>query len=245
MLSEDAMRVLVLAVLPLTLAACQSNWEKEGRAAEASGGGASRSYDAANFTGVELRGADDVVVRVGPAFSVKAEGDAKVLDQLDIRVVDNVLRVGRKDSHGWNWHGSGAKVLVTMPSLTAASVAGSGNLDVDRAGGDFAGAIAGSGNLKVAQLSGGSVDLSIAGSGDMTIGGTATKLNANTVGSGDIDAQGLTADAASVSIAGSGSVRGTVKGEAQVSIMGSGDAVLTGGARCKVSKMGSGDAQCS
>jgi CarD family transcriptional regulator len=56
------------AMLPL--AACQSNWEKKGEAAQASGAGATRSYAATGFTGVELRGSDDVDVKTGQTFSV-------------------------------------------------------------------------------------------------------------------------------------------------------------------------------
>jgi len=85
--------LLIVALLPL--AACQSNWEKQGEAAQVSGGGATRSFAASDFTGVEVRGSDDVDVKTGQKFAVTAEGDAKVLDQLDIRVVNGTLRVGR------------------------------------------------------------------------------------------------------------------------------------------------------
>jgi hypothetical protein len=237
---------LILAASPLLLAACQSNWEREGRSAQASGEGTTRNYDAKDFTRVEVAGPDDVEVRAGNAFSVTAEGDAKILDRLDIKVHDGTLSVGRKKQGGWNWgDGDGVKVHVTLPRLTGASVAGSGNLDADRAEGDFAGNVAGSGNLNVAALSGNSADLAIAGSGNLKVAGQAAKLSASIAGSGDIDARGLSSTSADVSIAGSGSVRGTVKGPATVSIIGSGDAELGGGASCKVSRMGSGDARCS
>jgi len=237
---------LILAATPLLLAACQSNWEREGRAAQASGEGTSRSYDAKDFTKVDLRGPDDVDVRAGDSFSVRAEGDAKTLDRLEIAVVDGTLRIGRKESSGWHWGGGpGVKVHVTLPRLNAASVSGSGNLDVDRAEGDFAGDVAGSGNLSVGALNGSAADLAIAGSGNLKIAGQAAKLSASIAGSGEIDAKGLSATSADVSIAGSGSVRGTVKGPASVSIMGSGDVELGGGASCSVNRMGSGNARCS
>lgn len=235
--------LLIVALLPL--AACQSNWEKQGQAAQASGTGATRNFAASGFTGVELRGPDDVDVKTGQNFSVTAEGDSKVLDQLDIRVVDGALRVGRKDSKD-RWFNSdhGARIHVVMPRLTAASVSGSGDLGVDRAEGDFSGAVAGSGNLNIGELRANAADLSIAGSGDLNVAGNAAKLSASVAGSGDIDAVRLTATSADVSIAGSGNVRGTVKGPASVSIVGSGDVELGGGAKCTVSSVGSGEARC-
>jgi hypothetical protein len=234
--------LLIVALLPL--AACQSNWEKQGQAAQASGGGASRSFAASDFTGVDVRGSDDVDVKTGQKFAVTAEGDPKVLDKLDIRVVDGTLRVGRKDDK-WFGNDHGARVHVVMPKLTAAAVSGSGNLTADRAEGDFDGAISGSGNLSIADLRAGSADLSIAGSGDLTVAGSASKLSASIAGSGDIDAKRLPTSSADVSIAGSGNVLGTVKGPASVSIVGSGDAELGGGAKCSVSAIGSGEARCS
>lgn len=244
--------LLILAAAPLVLlGACQSKWEREGghsgEGAKSSGTPTSRTYQATGFTQVDLRGSDDVDVRVGNAFSVRADGDSEVLDQLDIRVEGNKLVVGRKDQK-WGWghrERRGVKVHVTLPRLEGASVGGSGTLDADKAEGDFNGSVAGSGDLRVASLTGGRVDLAIAGSGNLKIAGTATDLDASIAGSGDIDASGLTANKASVSIAGSGDVRAIVKGEADVSLIGSGSAELTGGAKCNTSKLGSGEARCS
>jgi len=235
--------LLIAAMLPIT--ACHASWEKDGPTAHSSGSGATRTYEAAGFTGVDLRGSDDVDVKAGNSFSVTAEGDPKVLDILEIKVVDGTLRVGRKSGNfGWS-DDHGAKIHVVMPKLNLASVSGSGNLTVDRAEGDFTGSIAGSGNLDVAALNANAAKLSVAGSGDMTLAGTVGKLTASIVGSGDIDGEKLTASGASISIVGSGNLSGVVKGGASVSIAGSGDVDLKGGAQCAVNAVGSGEAHCS
>ncbi|MDF7777908.1 DUF2807 domain-containing protein [Sphingomonas sp. AOB5] len=252
------MRTLLLALAALPLSACHASWDNDhankqgpGQAsADAippSGSGGSRSFDAKDFTEVELFGPDDIEVKYGTAFSVRADGDPKVLDELDITVRGGKLRVGRK-SQGWGWHSSsdgGVKVQVTLPRLTAASVTGSGDLTADKGEGDFEAELTGSGNLTIAALTGGSVEFKVVGSGDLKAAGTANRLDGEIMGSGDIDARGLTATGAKISIMGSGNVYGTVKGDANVSIMGSGDAELTGGAKCKISAMGSGEAKCS
>lgn len=235
---------ITAAVLPL--AACNFANGMSGDVVQPSGSGGTRNFDVSGFTEVSLRGADDVEVRNGPAFKVTAQGDSALLDRLEIRKDGDTLRIGRKDGD-WKWGGDkGAKIIVTLPKLLGASVAGSGDMTVDRAEGNFDASIAGSGNLSIAQFAGGKADLSIAGSGDLRIGaGQASEIDASIAGSGDIDAGGLKAARGDISIAGSGNLRAQVTGEADISIVGSGDVELTGGAKCSVSKMGSGEARCN
>lgn len=237
------MRMLaILAVLPL--AACGAM--AKGDAGESASG--TRSFALADFSKVELKGADDVIVTVGPAFAVRAEGPAKELDKLRITRDGATLSVGRENSSGFNWgasRGEGVRVYVSMPRIEAASVAGSGDMKVDRvAGGSFSGAIAGSGDLSIGTLQTASTKLSVAGSGGIAAKGVARDLTLSIAGSGGIDAGGLKASRARVSIAGSGSAVADVTGPAEVSLMGSGDAQLGAGAKCTVNKMGSGEARC-
>jgi len=240
------MKLALAITAALPLAACNFASGMSGDVVQPSGTGSTRNFDVADFTGVSLRGADDVEVKTGTAFKVTAEGDSALLDRLEIRKDGDTLRIGRKDGD-WKWGGGkGAKITVTLPKLTSASVAGSGDMTVDRAQGNFDGSIAGSGNLSIAQFAGGKADLSIAGSGDLSIAaGQASEIDASIAGSGDIDAPALKAERGDLSIAGSGNIRAQVTGEADISIVGSGDVELTGGAKCSVSKMGSGQARCS
>ncbi|MFL9840376.1 head GIN domain-containing protein [Sphingomonas sp. ST-64] len=236
---------LLAAALALPLAACNFANGMTGDVVKPSGQGDTRSYQVADFTGVSLRGSDNVEIRTG-AFSVTAEGDSKLLDRLEIRKDGDTLRVGRKDGD-WNWGGDrGARIIVTLPALADADIAGSGDMTIDQARGDFSGSVAGSGNLTLTSLAGGKANLSIAGSGDIIVtGGTASSLDVSIAGSGDVKAAGLKANGADISIAGSGNVRAQVSGNADISLVGSGDVELTGGAKCSVSSMGSGEARCS
>lgn len=237
-----------MMVLALPLAACGSvaMGSDSGDRAAASGTGTIRSFSVADFTGVELAGADDVDVRVGPAFSVRAEGASAELDKLDIRKDGSTLRVGRKrEFSNWSSDDKGVKVYVTMPRITDASLAGSGDMRVDRiSGGDFSGSLAGSGNLSLGELATSSAKFDLAGSGGIAAKGKVQKLSVSIAGSGDVEAGGLTATGADISIAGSGNVTAIVNGPADVSIMGSGDVSLGAGAKCSTSKMGSGEVRC-
>jgi len=238
--------LLVLALLPFATA-CHTSWgANNGTKVAASGPGTSRSFAATGFTGVALKGSDDVDVRTGPNFSVQAEGDPAVLDQLDIRLDGKTLNVGRKSKAGVMWDkGGAARIHIVLPQLRDVAVAGSGTMQVDRAVGTFDGVVAGSGDLSISAMAAEEASLSIAGSGNITLAGRADKLDLSVAGAGDLKGQQFTAKSADISIAGSGSVRANVGGPASVSILGSGDVELHGGAKCKVSKVGSGDAKCS
>lgn len=212
------------------------------------GSGATRSFAVRDFDGVALRGSDNVVVRVGAAESVTATGPEDELEKLEILVKDGELRIGRvKNSWSLGW-GSDRKpvvVTVTMPNLRRASVAGSGDMQVDQVRTpSFEGGIAGSGNLQIASLMADIASLHIAGSGDASVRGQAKSLDVSIAGSGNLEAEGLRAERAKIKVAGSGDVRAQVSGEADVSIVGSGDVRLAGNPRCRVSKMGSGEVTC-
>lgn len=241
----------VLSLIPLVIAtaACASGNANEAEV-QPSGVDGNRSFAATGFDKVALRGPDSVIVRVGPAASVSAAGDTAVLELLEIEVDNGTLKIDRKDRDedggiGWRSREGSATVTVTLPSLTAASVAGSGDMEVDRAEAtSFDASVAGSGNLRIASLTAEAADISIAGSGDTSVAGQARSVDISIAGSGNVDAAGLKSERADISIAGSGNVRAGVDGEAEVSIMGSGDVEITGNATCDVSKMGSGEVRC-
>lgn len=238
------MRVFViLAALPLLACSYVSDDDTPGIAA--TGSGNARSYAVDGFTKVALRGSDDIDIRVGSAFSVRAEGDPEVLDYLKIERKGDTLSVGRRSRTGFSWGGRSAKVFVTMPRIVAGAVAGSGDMAIDRAEGTaFDASGAGSGTIAVATLAVDRAAFSMAGSGGIRAGGTAKTVKVSIAGSGDVAAKGLKAADADVSIAGSGSVALDVTGPATVSIMGSGDVDLGPAAKCKVSKLGSGSVRC-
>jgi hypothetical protein len=240
-------KFILLAILPL--AACTAGHHHDANdasGAPASGGGTSRSYAVADFTGVDLSGSDDADVRVGGAFAVRAQGPSDMLDQMQIEKQGDTLVITRKPGSHFNWGGGrNVKVFVTMPSIAAATVSGSGDLSVDNvSGGAFKGAASGSGDLSITHLAVDSADLSITGSGDLTAAGTAKQASLSVMGSGELDAGDLTASGATVSATGSGDIKARVNGHATGSVTGSGDVDLGSGATCDISKTGSGDVTC-
>lgn len=240
---------ILLALVPalLPLAACSgASFFSGDDGVAATGSGSSRSFAVADFTGVSLRGSDDVSVTLAATFSVRAEGPSEVLDRLKIERDGDMLKIGRKSDPSFNWGSyKGAKIFVTLPRLTSANVAGSGDMTVAAAEGDsFEASNAGSGSIAIGALKVKSADFNIAGSGEISAKGTADKLKIAIAGSGDIDVAGVKASSADASIAGSGSVRADVNGPATVQILGSGDVDMGSNATCTTSKLGSGSVTC-
>lgn len=241
-------KLLTLTLALAGLAACG------GVAAAQQGSDSSRDYGLAGFDRVSTAGPQRVVITVGPAASVRATGPLEALDLLEVDVDGGELRIGPKHdrrSHD-DWRDIDWDKLepitfqVTVPRLEAASLAGSGRVEVDRVDGrEFGAAVAGSGQLEVASLSVDNARFSVAGSGGLIARGRAREARVSIAGSGEVRAREVASEAAWVSIVGSGDAALTVDDDAHVSIMGSGDVDIAGPARCSVSRMGSGRVTCN
>lgn len=210
----------------------------------------SKAFAVGDFQRIELAGPYDVQVKTGSKASVNVRGPQNIIERMVIEVKGDELHIHSRNERGfhfnWGSHDDGVQVMVTVPALAGAAVAGSGEIAVDKVAGDkFDGSISGSGELNIAAMEVKALAVNIAGSGDVKIAGKAQSAEYNIAGSGDLDASALEAQDLDVSIAGSGNARGRAVGTAKVSIMGSGDAEITGGAKCDVNKMGSGDVHCS
>jgi hypothetical protein len=240
------MRYSVAAAIAASaaLAGCHASAEE--------GGGAtvSRNYQVGNFQQIEVAGPYDVDVRTGGNPGVSARGSEKLLERTVVEVQGNKLIIHPENNHGffhfgWTSHGK-ASFTVTVPQLAGATIAGSGDIRVDKvAGPRFEGTVAGSGGIDVAALDVQQLKLSIAGSGGVKGAGKAQSAEYEIAGSGDVDAGAIQTQQVKVSIAGSGGVKAHSAGTADVSIMGSGDVEVAGGAKCNVSKAGSGSVRCS
>ncbi len=208
-----------------------------------------RSFEVGDFERLAVAGPYEVEVRTGSAPSVQARGPQAAIERMRVEVDGDTLEIGSKKRSGLriSWSSSDSvQVTITVPSLKAAAIAGSGDITVDRVTGDsFEGGIAGSGDLRLANVAVNQLKMGISGSGEIRAAGRARNAEYEIAGSGGIEADELVAETAAVSIAGSGSVNGNATGTAAVNIMGSGDVRLRGGAQCTISKAGSGNVTCS
>jgi hypothetical protein len=254
-------RVLTMALIASLATLGTMSAAQEGEQAAA----ASRSYDLAAFEEISVVGPHHIVVSVGPAFSVRADGPQQTLADTEVKVEDGRLEIHPVDDEDYWDRRCGdrddprnkrrwrcwddyepATFHVTLPRIAAASLVGGGDMRIDRVEGEeFSASVAGSGDLDVAELQVGDVRFSIAGSGDLVARGSARHSRVSIAGSGNLQAREVTSNDASISIAGSGDVALTVQDDARVSIVGSGDVEIAGPARCSVSRFGGGRVRCN
>ncbi|MEQ8743540.1 head GIN domain-containing protein [Parasphingorhabdus sp.] len=246
-------RILFLAPL-LALAACEgsiANAVGEAAGDVTSSGsfsdGIAIGTSATNpgaFEGVTLAGPDNIVFTTG-AYSIRAEGDAKAIEQLRYKISGDEIKIGREKS-GISWGDTGrATIYVSAPSLRSAKLAGSGDMEVDAMTTESTKLnIAGAGNIRVAKIETASLDSKIAGSGNLTLAGTADSVDISIAGSGDVSGKDMKAESVSISVAGSGNVELSSDGSVDAKVMGSGDVRIHGDAKCKSRAMGSGDITC-
>jgi len=241
---RKSLAAAVIAASAATSACSQSRDEGPGATV-------SRNFAVGGFQQIEVAGPYDVTVRTGGKPGVSAQGSQKLLDRTVVVVQGDKLVIHTKETKGFHFMSFGtrghADFTVTVPQLRGATVAGSGDIHVDKVQGDrFDGTVAGSGGLKLEAVNVGALKLTIGGSGKASArGGKAQSADYSIAGSGDIEAGDVQTEQAKVTIAGSGGVKAHATGTADVNIMGSGAVDVSGGAKCSVSKAGSGSVRCS
>jgi hypothetical protein len=192
------------------------------------------------FHDVDSSGAFDVRVEHGDTYAVTVAIDANLLPLLETRVVGTTLRI---DSDYHLEHVvPGPHVIVRTPSVSGATLSGSGRLAVLSVHETRAVTLrlSGSGSMDYDGTSP-MVKVHLGGSGDVNLAGSTGYVALELSGSGTIDAASLPATAGSIELDGSGNVRATIDGPADVSLAGSGDIDLFGHVSIqRSSKSGSG-----
>ena len=124
------MRWMLAATLGLAACSAGNNGERD----------AQPSNDAAlrDFTGVTLSSSDEVEIVQGPAFAIQVEGTEAAKEGLEIRRDGDMLKIGRKSGNFWGKGDDGARIRVTMPTIAAAALAGSGDMTIGQVRGDRA-----------------------------------------------------------------------------------------------------------
>lgn len=208
---------------------------------------AEQSFAVGSFDRIALGGSPEVTVTTGKAVSVRASGDQKALDRLDIRVEGGTLKIGTKRGN-WsvNWSDLGkVSIAVTVPMVRGVDIGGSGSVSIDRVKvADFAAEVGGSGSIKVAALDTQTAKFGVAGSGGIDAVGRCGSADMSIAGSGSLRLAALKCATLKADVAGSGDIDANASQTAKVSIAGSGDVRVGGGAKCSVSKAGSGRATC-
>lgn len=220
------------AVMAMGLTACSE--PKEGQQSgqsvttqnsvvQVGGKDVTKNFAFQDFTGVELASGDDVRVRQGAHFAIRAVGPAAEIEDLVLRIDQGRLIIDRQKGTVAT---DDVDIEVVMPSLNQLIVTGSGDAKAD-------------------QIQGAEARLTVTGSGDLDVeGGQVTRATLNLTGSGSLDSEKMRAETLDIRVTGSGEVDAFASGTAAIAINGSGSVKVKGGARCTISRNGSGKAEC-
>ena len=168
--------------LTFSLAAAASLFALQAQAAE-------QTRTVAPFSTVSNSGPVSVHIEVGKAQSVTVSGGDELVGDLLTEVVGNELKLHmRHDTTNFNSHHDSLRVTITVPQLTAFTMAGAGE-------------------TVITHMSGDALDVRFGGAGSLKADGSVRNLTLNVGGVGSIDTRDLHAESATVNVGGVGSVK--------------------------------------
>jgi hypothetical protein len=162
--------------------------------------------DVAPFAGVELAGANTVVIEVGGSLAVAVTGDDNLVDQVTTVVEDGRLVIDNIGSFTTN---ASMSVAVSTPALDTVELAGAGTMTVDGiADDDFSAELTGDGTLAAS--------------------GTVDRLATTLAGTGTLDLHNLVATDATAQLQGTGTIRVHATTTLDATLSGTGTIVYRG-----------------
>jgi hypothetical protein len=223
--------LLILAVLTVTAGYTKGQSGKETR-------------NVSDFNEVSFGISGNLYIKLGSSFSVVLDGDKEYLGEVET-VVRNGKLIIRSDNHRFfNFANHQTEVYVTMPSIKALGVSGSGKAVIEDAvkADMFDLDVSGSGRITVKELKVTEFNSGISGSGDVIIegAGEASKGDIQISGSGSYKGENFKIASLEVSISGSGGCSCNVIDNLKASVSGSGSVYYSGNPRLDVRSSGSG-----
>ena len=194
--------------------------------------GQKRNVDVGNFTELSLGIPATLYIKQGSNEKVEIDCDDDIYDEIEFEMRGDRLVI-KREGKGWNWNSgwrrSEVDVYVTMRTIEALSVSGSGNMESDGTlnTDDLELAVSGSGDMDL-KIESDELETRISGSGSISLSGSAEEADARISGSGRVKAEDLTVKTFDARISGSGSCYITVKEEIEASISGSGSVYYAG-----------------
>ncbi|HUX95890.1 MAG TPA: head GIN domain-containing protein [Bacteroidales bacterium] len=194
------------------------------------------------FTKVSFGVPGNLYIRFGSDFKVVLEADKDFLSEIETEISNGKLVI-RRDRWS-NFNNKKVVINITMPSLEALSVSGSGQAEVVDAlkAGSLNLGVSGSGRVFLNDISAESLDGRISGSGDIILKGNGSVNNGDISisGSGKYTGESVKIDQADISISGSGSCLCHVTGRLEAHVSGSGNVTYLGNPKVDARVSGSG-----
>jgi hypothetical protein len=204
---------------------------------------ATRNFGITSFDKVRVEGPFDVALKTGVAPYATASGSSAALDRVAIEVRGDTLVV-RNDVNAWggdpNRNLGPVEISLGTHDLSAAWVAGSGSLTIDRAKGlTFVLSIAGSAIADVGQADVDQLNVTLVGTASATLGGRAGKMVALVRGISSLDATNLAVKDAALTADGTTKIKANVSNSVTVGATGPATIELDGRPACTLRVNGS------
>jgi hypothetical protein len=210
--------LVAVLVLVLVLVALLARGGSSSSGVQGSGVPATQSRVLAAFSRLDLAGSNDVTVVVGGRQSVVVHADSNLMHNVTTRVVAGTLVIGTTGSFSPR---SPMSVEVSVPSLAAVELSGSGEISVT--------------GIDAPRLT-----VTLPGSGTFYAGGTVTQLDVTLGGSGLAQLDNLVARDVHAVVTGSGLIRVTATTSLNAAVSGSGAIIYSGNPQVTSSVTGSG-----
>jgi len=207
--------VLVLAAVVVALLARGGSL---GLGVQGSGVAATQARVLPTFSSLDLAGSNNVTVAVGGRQSVVVHADSNLMRYVTTRVVAGTLVIGTTGSFTTR---TPMSVEVSVPSLAAATLSGSGEISVT--------------GIDAPRLT-----VTLPGSGTLYAGGSVTQLNVTLGGSGLAQLGDVAARDVHAVVTGSGLIRVTATASLNAAVSGSGAIIYSGNPQVTSSVTGSG-----
>jgi Putative auto-transporter adhesin, head GIN domain len=165
-------------------------------------------------------------LKQGATESVVLEGDPDILEKIETEVKGNRLVIKAQDRwYRWNWGNNKITAYVTMKTIRALNVGGSGNLIGEGrfSADDLDLRVSGSGNIDVEADARGQIEADVSGSGNISLKGKCDNIDSDVSGSGKVRLGVAVSDQASFGVSGSGKIEASGSANrVKISISGSG-----------------------
>jgi hypothetical protein len=196
------------------------------------------------FSGIIVSGSHNVYITMGTTESLRLEGDADAINEVETKVENGVLKIRNKkqlNTRSWN-NTAKVKIYIQAKDINNLVLSGSGNIEIK--------GIVKSTNLNTTLSGSGSISANIevenynaviSGSGEIYTKGNAINAKITIAGSGDFNGSGLKTSNTSAKVSGSGDISIIVDKQLDALTSGSGDIRYSGNAVVNSKKSGSGN----
>jgi hypothetical protein len=195
------------------------------------------------FSGISSSGSYTIFITMGDKESLRLEGSSEMINQIETKVENGILKIRNKKQMNWKSWNSGGKVSIYIEARTLHGITLSGSGDIDVSGTvkstGLTNTLSGSGSISQSMDAENFVAI-ISGSGKIMAKGKAQNVKITIAGSGNFDGKELQTSNSNVKLSGSGNITITADKYLEALMSGSGNIRYGGNPSVNYTKSGSG-----